>query len=153
MRCQQLSQNLGSFLGGVIFWFFSPPFFFWNSLKEVGKEGTGRADAVQRSFGVSGDPQRALPKKPAPSLGGLLLHSKDSESVPVRRVLQAGHKGKRKRKQMWNEPNEDTAGPKQASLNFSYLFPTRSRRKTKDEKGVAQMVSPFLCVFSPNLHC
>lgn len=67
MRCQQLSQNLGSFFGG--FSFFFCPLFFWNSLKEIGKGGTGIADAVRRSFGFSGDQQRALPKEPAPSLG------------------------------------------------------------------------------------
>lgn len=74
---------------GYFLVFFLPHFFFWNSLKEVGKEGAGRADAVQRSFGVSGDPQRALPKKPAPSLGGFTAsqqrfgkrsHLKDSSS-------------------------------------------------------------------------
>lgn len=77
MRCQQLSQNLGSLSGGLFF-----PLFFWNSLKEIGKEGSGRADAVQRSFGVSGDQQRALPKEPAPSWGFYCFTAKIRKAFP-----------------------------------------------------------------------
>lgn len=66
---------------GVFFWGFFFPLFFWNSLKEIGKEGTGRADAV-RSFGVPGDLQRALPKKPAPSLGFYCFTAKTRKAFP-----------------------------------------------------------------------
>lgn len=112
------------------------PLFFWNSLKEIGKEGMGRADVVQRSFGVSGDQQSALPKKPAPSLGLYCFTAKIRKAFPSEGLFKLETK-KRERKQTWNEPNEDTTGPKQATLNFSHLFPTRSRRKLMDEKEVA----------------
>lgn len=84
----------GVFSWGV-YWF-SPSFFFWNSLKEVGKEGTGRADAIQRSFGVSGDPQGALPKKPAPSLGGYCFTAKIRKAFPSEGFfrLETKEKGK-----------------------------------------------------------
>lgn len=66
---------------GVFFGVFFP-LFFWSSLKEIGKEGMGRADAVQRSFGVSGDQQSTLPKKPAPSLGGYCFTAKIRKAFP-----------------------------------------------------------------------
>lgn len=48
MRCKQLSQNLVSFF--FCLFFFSFFLFFSNSLKEIGKEGMFRADAIRGAF-------------------------------------------------------------------------------------------------------
>lgn len=52
MRCKQLSQNLVSFFYFFVFFFFFffSYLFFSNSLKEIGKEGMFRADAIRGAF-------------------------------------------------------------------------------------------------------
>lgn len=149
MRCQQLSQNLGSFFG-VFFLFF--PLFFWNSLKEMGKEGTGRADAVRRSFWRLWRSTESSPKGTCTFPGGfLLLHSKDSEGIPIWRVLQAGDKEKKKRKQTWNESSEHNADPNRQLWVSPLSYQEQEKDKGWERSGTNPWLYLFFYVFNPNL--
>lgn len=135
MRCQQLSQNLGSFFG-VFFLFF--PLFFWNSLKEMGKEGTGRADAVRRSFWRLWRSTESSPKGTCTFPGVFYCFTaKIRKAFPSEGFFKL--ETKKKIKENKHGMNQVNTTQIQTGSSEFLLFPTRSTRKIRDEKEVAQI--------------
>lgn len=86
---QRAESEPGGFFGcfGVFFVCLSPSPFFFNTLKEISKEDTVRADAVKEAF-LSLEINRALsPKETWTFPGNLLLHSKNSEGISIHRIF------------------------------------------------------------------